>query len=63
MPNPDWCSKGAAGASKDGAETGQEGGQDQRQLWPQATDVSLKVKKIKRQAVDIKAYNNEWEKS
>lgn len=39
--HPDWCQEGAAGLSQDGAETGQEGGQDEGEFGPEAASVSV----------------------
>lgn len=39
--HPDWCQEGAAGLSQDGAETGQEGGQDEGEFRPEVASVSV----------------------
>lgn len=39
--HPDWCQEGAAGLSQDGAETGQEGGQDEGEFGPEVASVSV----------------------
>lgn len=48
----DWCQERTAGPGQERVQTGQEGGQGQRQLRPQAADVSATVVQNDRQADD-----------